>query len=221
MAERDWRRSLRGAVYRGDGMAVVALARTGGMRDDALQLMGEGLLAAIIGRVEHAAELGADCVNALRARGWYGDDDLAEQLDAALGRGAIPMRRSLPIDLDELATILEGDQVNGGGRIDLRTGEVWHRPGTRLARRRRLLPSTAQPPWTRAGKHSPGGRHERDPHPRTIGTRRSRSKTEAHGLDGSPQRVPSQIGHRCHANVALRQGNSRNRPPSSGRTTLK
>jgi hypothetical protein len=53
--------------------------------------MGEGLLVAIIGRVEHAAELGADCVNALRARGWYGDDALAEQLHAALGRGAIPM----------------------------------------------------------------------------------------------------------------------------------
>jgi hypothetical protein len=41
------------------------------------------------------------------------------------------------------------------------------------------------------------------------------------GLDGSPQRVPSEIGHRWHGNVALRQGNSRNRPPSSGRTTLK
>jgi hypothetical protein len=27
--------------------------------------------------------------------------------------------------------------------------------------------------------------------------------------------------HRWHGNVALRQGNSRNRPPSSGRTTLK
>jgi hypothetical protein len=104
------------------------------MRDDALQLLGDGLLVAIIGRVEHAAELGADCVNALRTRGWYGDDDLAEQLDAALGRGPIPMRRSLPIDLDELATILEGDPVNGGGRIDLRTGEVWHRAAIDYAR---------------------------------------------------------------------------------------
>jgi hypothetical protein len=91
-------------------------------------------LVAIIGRVEHAAELGADCVNALRARGWYGDDALAEQLDAALGRGAIPMRRSLPVDLDELATVLEGDPVDGGGRIDLRTGEVWHRAAIDYAR---------------------------------------------------------------------------------------
>ena len=41
MAERDWRRSLRGAIYRDDGMAVVALVRTGGLRDDALQLLGD------------------------------------------------------------------------------------------------------------------------------------------------------------------------------------
>jgi hypothetical protein len=134
MTERDWRRSLRGAIYREDGMAVVALVRTGGLRDDALQLLGDGLLVAITGHVEHAVELGTDCVNALRARGWYGDDDLAEQLDAALGRGAIPIRRSLPIDLDELATILEADPVNSGGRIDLMIGEVWPRAAIDYAR---------------------------------------------------------------------------------------
>ena len=35
------------------------------------------------------------------------------------------MLRPLPVDLEELAMILEGDPVQGGGRIDLRTGEVW------------------------------------------------------------------------------------------------
>jgi hypothetical protein len=35
MSQRDGRRSLRGALYRGHGMAVVAILRTGGMRDDA------------------------------------------------------------------------------------------------------------------------------------------------------------------------------------------
>ena len=35
------------------------------------------------------------------------------------------MLRPLPVDLEELAMILEGDPVHGGGRIDLRTGEVW------------------------------------------------------------------------------------------------
>jgi len=36
--------------------------------------------------------------------------------------------RPLPVDLDELAGILEGDPVYGGGRIDLATGEVWPAP---------------------------------------------------------------------------------------------
>lgn len=35
------------------------------------------------------------------------------------------MLRPLPVDLEELAMILEGDPVHGGGRVDLRTGEVW------------------------------------------------------------------------------------------------
>jgi hypothetical protein len=35
------------------------------------------------------------------------------------------MLRSLPVDLEELAAILEGDPTCSGRRIDLRTGEVW------------------------------------------------------------------------------------------------
>lgn len=35
------------------------------------------------------------------------------------------MLRPLPVDLDQLADILEGDPMSGGGRVDLRTGEVW------------------------------------------------------------------------------------------------
>jgi Uncharacterised protein family (UPF0158) len=42
-----------------------------------------------------------------------------------LGRAAIRALRPLTVDLEELATVLEGDPVYGGGRIDLRNGEVW------------------------------------------------------------------------------------------------
>ena len=35
------------------------------------------------------------------------------------------MLRGLPVDLEELAGILEGDPLSVGGRIDLRTGGVW------------------------------------------------------------------------------------------------
>jgi hypothetical protein len=132
MPVKEWRAQLREAVYRGDGRAVVALARTGLRPDDrggaaALQLIGDGLLSALAGQVEGAAELTADCVSALSQRGWPGDNELAEHLQALLGTGPTPMLRSLPIDLEELAGILEGDPIHGGGCVDLQTGEVWPR----------------------------------------------------------------------------------------------
>ena len=37
------------------------------------------------------------------------------------------MLRPLSVSLEELSEILEGDPLNGGGRIDRQTGEVWHR----------------------------------------------------------------------------------------------
>ena len=64
-------------------------------------------------------------VVALRRRRWDGDDELADQLDALLGSGPAPMLRGLPVDLEELAGILEGDPLSTGGLIDIRTGEVW------------------------------------------------------------------------------------------------
>jgi hypothetical protein len=36
------------------------------------------------------------------------------------------MLRGLPVDLEELAGILEGDPLSVGGRIDIWTGDVWH-----------------------------------------------------------------------------------------------
>ena len=133
MNGREWRFDLRGAVCRGDGPAVVRLLRRGLMPDDALQLIGDGLQAALLQHVEGAGEVAADCVGALRERGWSGDGELADQLAAALGTAAIPMLRPLPVDLEDLASILEADPMHGGGRIDLRTGEVWHRAAIEYA----------------------------------------------------------------------------------------
>jgi hypothetical protein len=104
------------------------------MPDDALQLIGDGLQAALVDHVEGAPEVAADCVSALRDRGWSGDEELADQLAAALGTAAIPMLRPLPIDLEELTLILEGDPMHGSGRVDLHTGEVWHRAAIEYAR---------------------------------------------------------------------------------------
>ena len=51
-----------------------------------------------------------------------------------LGSGPAPMLRPVAVDLDELAGILEGDPLHGGGRIDLKTGEVWAQAAIEYAR---------------------------------------------------------------------------------------
>ena len=123
----EGRSLLRGAAYRGDGAAVVALLRAQPWPDDALQLIGDGLLAALTQHVEHAPELAGDCIRALRDRDWTGDRELSDQLDGLLGTGPTPLLLPLPADLDELTGLLEGDHVGGGGRMNVRTGELWDR----------------------------------------------------------------------------------------------
>jgi Uncharacterised protein family (UPF0158) len=120
----DALRTLGGAVYRGDGSVVVELVR-GRLTDDVLQLAGDGLLVARAGGVEGVAELAAECAAKLRERWWEGDEELADQLEAALGKAPTPMLRPLALDLEELAGFLEGGPTYGGGRIDLKTGDLW------------------------------------------------------------------------------------------------
>jgi hypothetical protein len=125
MDAEEQRSALRAAAYRGDGRAVVELLRGVGADDDPLQLAGDGVVAAVMQRVDGAAALAREFVVALRQRGWDGDDELAEQLEAQLGSGPVALLRALPVDLEELAGILEGDSFSVGGRIDIAIGEVW------------------------------------------------------------------------------------------------
>jgi hypothetical protein len=115
--------ALRSAVYNGDG-SVVEVVR-GRLTEDVLQLAGDGLLDAVAQDVKGAVELAAQCAAALRERRWDGDEDLADQLQAALGQGATPLLRTIAVDLEELASLLEGDPLCGDGRIDLRSGQCW------------------------------------------------------------------------------------------------
>lgn len=116
---------LRSLVVTDDGPGLVAALNQEPWPGDSLQLIGEGLVAAVRTGVDGSAKLAATCVEALRERDWDGDQELAEALEAAVGKSPTPMLRPLPVDLEELAMILEGDPVHGGGRIDLTTGEVW------------------------------------------------------------------------------------------------
>ncbi|MEJ2871654.1 UPF0158 family protein [Actinomycetospora sp. OC33-EN08] len=90
-----------------------------------LQIGGDGLLLALVQRVGGAAELAERWVEMLRERDREGDAELADQIEARLGRAPSPMLRPLTIDLEQLADVLEGDPTSPGGRIDLGTGEVW------------------------------------------------------------------------------------------------
>lgn len=127
MELRAYSRELRGAMYRRDGAAVLEALHSTPWPQETLQLIGDALLVAL--NVEHATTeaqgAAREATALLRSRGWEGDIELADQLNAGLGEGAIPLLRKVPVDLEELAALLEGDPVRGGGRLDLRTGELW------------------------------------------------------------------------------------------------
>lgn len=133
MDDREALTHLRSVVYQGDGPGLVTVLSKVPWPADSLQLIGDGLLAAVSADTDGAAELARTCINALGERNWQGNRELGEALAAALGDGPIPMLRPLPVDLEELAMILGGDPVHGGGRIDLRTGEVWPQPAIEYA----------------------------------------------------------------------------------------
>lgn len=125
MDDREALIELRSLVVRGDHAGLLTSLSQAPWSGDSLQLIGDGLLAAVRDAAAGSAGPARQCVNALRQRRWDGDQGLAEALEAALGDGPSPMLRRLPVDLEELAMIVEGDPVRGGGRIDLTTGEVW------------------------------------------------------------------------------------------------
>lgn len=133
MDHKDARADLRGAVYRNDVATLVRLLDEPVWPDHALQLLGDGVLIVLRAQAEGAREAARRCVTALRERSWQGDVELADSIDALLGTGPTPLLKPLPVDLAELAVVLEGDPISGGGRIDLRTGEVWPQPAIEYA----------------------------------------------------------------------------------------
>lgn len=133
MEDRGALTQLRSLLARGDGAGLVAALRGASWPADSLQLIGDGLMRAVRNGIDGSVGLARDCVIALGERRWDGDEELAEALEAALGAGPTPILRPLPVDLEELSMILEGDPVHGGGRLDLHTGEVWPQPAIEYA----------------------------------------------------------------------------------------
>ncbi|WP_438487909.1 UPF0158 family protein [Streptomyces sp. S186] len=114
-------KTLRAACRTADGPSLLALLRTHHPAG-VLQQCGDALAAAVFRGVPGARETSMVCTSALRKRRWPGDELLAEQLDTA-GSGAVRGLRPLPVDLEELSGLLEGDAAWGGGRMGLDTGE--------------------------------------------------------------------------------------------------
>ena len=124
-AERYRRTEPRVVLAEGDSERLLDVLDQG-WPGDALQLVGDALgRSAITGAAARGAILALRCAAELRSRDWEGDVELAEALEARLGIGPVRLLRPIAVDLDELAMVLEGDPIQGGGRIDLRTGEVW------------------------------------------------------------------------------------------------
>lgn len=132
MSTEEERFLLRVKTQTEDGPVVMEMTGPA-VPENGLQAFGDWVLAAIEQHADGAEEVAHRMIAALRERDWAGDDVLADQLDALAGTGAMPDLRPLPVDLDELAGILEGDPVCGGGRVDLETGEVWPTPAVDYA----------------------------------------------------------------------------------------
>lgn len=125
MSLKELRAALRGATYRADVPEVIRLLEERAWPEEVLQLIGDALVVAVTSGSAIAHDLARACVARLRARGWDGDADLAETLAARLGDGPHPLLRPVRVDLEELASVREGDSTHGGGRVDLDTGQVW------------------------------------------------------------------------------------------------
>lgn len=92
--------------------------------DDALQQVGAGIPMVLEQRKTDGEPVAASVINRLTFRGFPGDQELAEQLLAAL-RDEPLEGKAVPVDLEMLSSTLEGEiEFSAGAYVDLHTGEV-------------------------------------------------------------------------------------------------
>jgi len=119
----EWRRQLRVATHGADGPSIVS-ALSAKLPGECLQAAGAALVVALGREAPGALEMAERCCAALHARGDTGDDELAAELEVAMGRapdGLAPV----PVDLEELGQVLGESFGADAGVLDLETGEVW------------------------------------------------------------------------------------------------
>ncbi|WP_158602998.1 UPF0158 family protein [Jiangella rhizosphaerae] len=117
------RTTLRQVLHSGDPAAIVAVVAGHDVRP-ALQLAGDAVLVALEAGATGADNVAGTVVATLRERVWDGDLELAEEL-VAVSDGRARLGEILTVELDDVADLLEGDLNDGGGYLDLQTGDTW------------------------------------------------------------------------------------------------
>ncbi|MFE5703717.1 hypothetical protein [Rhodococcus koreensis] len=114
---------LRAAIATSDADRFLTAVR-GRDVDDVLHQVGAGLPMALHQRRQAAEAVTVSIINRLTWRAGAGDEVLAQDLLAHL-RGEPLTGRVVPVDLEMLATELDGDLgISTGGYLDLHTGDV-------------------------------------------------------------------------------------------------
>jgi hypothetical protein len=120
MGHDAWLESLRQAACDPD-----ALARVLGedLPTDALQHVGDALLGVLELPDVELTDMVDRLVDQLRVRQWDGDDELADALEALLGRRT-SLLQPLPVELADIGEALS-EQSGTENYLDLQTGTVW------------------------------------------------------------------------------------------------
>ena len=114
---------LRVAAASGDVAGIVA-ALEGHDVSEALQRAGSAVQVALQADLDRVSSMAISLVQRLEDRDLPGDKELAQDLLAAV-RQESPTGQALPVDLEELSGLIEGDPVsNEGGFLDLLSGDV-------------------------------------------------------------------------------------------------
>ncbi|WP_211262678.1 UPF0158 family protein [Nitriliruptor alkaliphilus] len=123
---------LRRAVHQRDAFALVDLL----LEHEPLEvahLAGPALIDAIAGGHDVAQVVVEGLLPNLGTRGWLGDDELVADLERATGDHPDQLRPT-PVDLDELATHLEGPtDLDEGWALEVATGRCWPRDPVGMA----------------------------------------------------------------------------------------
>jgi hypothetical protein len=109
----QWDLQFRILSHRDDAHSLIEFLGREPWPPHRLQTIGDVLIPPLAAHIDGAADVARRCVTELLTRGWEGDLELVEQIDAASTTGVVQGLQPLLVDLDELVEILEGNPLRG------------------------------------------------------------------------------------------------------------